>query len=67
MAKKLIEDMRNKDVRGSTSAIDDHTKRKPDESHSPDNDETLAKRARVEIESQNTTIYGKNFIVNQFG
>ncbi|RGB24712.1 hypothetical protein C1646_772686 [Rhizophagus diaphanus] len=58
MAKVLIEDMRNEDVRGSTSAIDDHTKQKPDKSHYPDNNETLAKKTRVEIESQNTTIYG---------
>ncbi|CAG8567975.1 9732_t:CDS:2, partial [Funneliformis caledonium] len=57
LLEKLIEDMRNKDVRGSTSAIDNHTKQRSDESHSLDNDEMLAKRARVEIESQNTTIY----------
>ncbi|CAI2196132.1 4128_t:CDS:2, partial [Funneliformis geosporum] len=62
MAKVLIENMRNEDVRGSTSAIDDHIKRKPDESHSPDNDETLTKRTRVEIESQNTTIYDNDEI-----
>ncbi len=64
MAKVLIGNMRKEEVRGSTSTIDDHMKRKPGESHSPDNDETLTKRVRVGIESQNTTIHGKNFIVN---
>jgi len=52
---------------GTTSTIYDHTKQKPDEPHFPNNNEMLAKRVRVEIKSQNTTIYSKNFIVNQFG
>ncbi|CAG8678519.1 3989_t:CDS:2 [Funneliformis caledonium] len=62
MAKVLIEIMRKEEVRGSTSTIDDHMKRKPGESHSPDNDETLTKRVRVGIESQNTTIHDNDEI-----